>query len=247
MACRSSAGQSACLGGCRALGVRRREPAAVRLVALQPRALRLVRHHRVPVLVTALRRPASPPDGRAVLRARHRDRPCLHRHRRGQRCGCRRGCSRLPSARRLRSFAWCTRGTSPPPCSSASARIAAGQALAERALAGALVARRRARRDRRRGAGRARSRPTPRTSRRSTPASCARPKPRRRTSSSSSSALFVTIAVAFLAVRYLEELRLRDRDPGRNPFLAAVNGWIEVGALGRVRLRPRRVHVDVRA
>ena len=43
--------------------------------------------------------------------------------------------------------------------------------------------------------------------------------------------LFVTIAVAFLALRYFEELRLRDRDPGRNPFLAATNGWIEVGAL----------------
>ncbi|MEO9254774.1 MAG: DUF2298 domain-containing protein, partial [Tepidiformaceae bacterium] len=43
--------------------------------------------------------------------------------------------------------------------------------------------------------------------------------------------LFVAFALAFLAVRYHEELVLRHRDHGRNPFLATVNGKLELGAL----------------
>ena len=43
--------------------------------------------------------------------------------------------------------------------------------------------------------------------------------------------LFVTFAVAFLSVRYHEELRLRGRNHRGNLFLAAVNGWLELGAL----------------
>jgi YYY domain-containing protein len=43
--------------------------------------------------------------------------------------------------------------------------------------------------------------------------------------------VFVALAVAFLAVRYHEELAARSRDHGRNPFLAMVNGWLELGAL----------------
>lgn len=43
--------------------------------------------------------------------------------------------------------------------------------------------------------------------------------------------LFVAFALAFLAVRYHEELLARHRDHGRNPFLATVNGKLELGAL----------------
>jgi YYY domain-containing protein len=43
--------------------------------------------------------------------------------------------------------------------------------------------------------------------------------------------LFVAFAVAFLAVRYREELVRRLFDHGRNPFLATVNGKLELGAL----------------
>ncbi len=43
--------------------------------------------------------------------------------------------------------------------------------------------------------------------------------------------VFVVLAVLFLAVRYHEELALRGRDHGRNPLLASVNGWMEIGAL----------------
>jgi YYY domain-containing protein len=43
--------------------------------------------------------------------------------------------------------------------------------------------------------------------------------------------VFVALAVLFIAVRYHEELAVRGRDHGRNPFLASVNGWMEVGAL----------------
>jgi YYY domain-containing protein len=43
--------------------------------------------------------------------------------------------------------------------------------------------------------------------------------------------LFVAFALVFLAVRYAEELRWRRRDHGQNPFLAAVNGRLELGAL----------------
>ena len=44
--------------------------------------------------------------------------------------------------------------------------------------------------------------------------------------------VFVALAVAFLAVRYHEELAARNRDHGRNPFFAMVNGWLKIGALG---------------
>ncbi len=44
--------------------------------------------------------------------------------------------------------------------------------------------------------------------------------------------LFVTILVAFLAVRYHEELRVRGGNPGRNPVLAMVAGPVELAALG---------------
>jgi YYY domain-containing protein len=43
--------------------------------------------------------------------------------------------------------------------------------------------------------------------------------------------VFVAFAVAFLAVRYREELAARDFDHGHNPFLAVVNGWLELGSL----------------
>ncbi len=44
-------------------------------------------------------------------------------------------------------------------------------------------------------------------------------------------AVFVAIAIVFLAVRYYEELAIRLRDHGRNPVLASVNGRMEVIAL----------------
>lgn len=43
--------------------------------------------------------------------------------------------------------------------------------------------------------------------------------------------LFVAIALAYLAVRYHEELKLRDRKPGRNPALVVVLGWWELASL----------------
>jgi YYY domain-containing protein len=43
--------------------------------------------------------------------------------------------------------------------------------------------------------------------------------------------LFVAVLVAFLAVRYREEIRGRAGDPGRNPFLAMVSGRLEFLAL----------------
>lgn len=44
--------------------------------------------------------------------------------------------------------------------------------------------------------------------------------------------LFVAVAIAFLVVRYYEELKLRDREPGKNPALVVVFGWWEVISLG---------------
>jgi YYY domain-containing protein len=43
--------------------------------------------------------------------------------------------------------------------------------------------------------------------------------------------VFIAFAVAFLAVRYREELESRRFDHGHNPFLAMVNGWMELGSL----------------
>jgi YYY domain-containing protein len=43
--------------------------------------------------------------------------------------------------------------------------------------------------------------------------------------------LYVTFMVIFLVVRYWEELRARNGNHGKNPVLAAVNGWPEVIAL----------------
>jgi len=43
--------------------------------------------------------------------------------------------------------------------------------------------------------------------------------------------LFVAFTVAFLAVRYHEELAARGRSPGRNPVLAAIAGPWELGAM----------------
>ncbi|MEO8538291.1 MAG: DUF2298 domain-containing protein [bacterium] len=43
--------------------------------------------------------------------------------------------------------------------------------------------------------------------------------------------VFVAFAVAFIAVRYREELELRKFDHGHNPFFAVVNGWMEIGSL----------------
>jgi YYY domain-containing protein len=43
--------------------------------------------------------------------------------------------------------------------------------------------------------------------------------------------VFIAIALAFLAVRYHEELVIRLRDHGKNPVLASVNGRLEVVAL----------------
>ncbi len=43
--------------------------------------------------------------------------------------------------------------------------------------------------------------------------------------------LFVVVALAFLAVRFHEELRERQGKPGRNPALAMLAGPVEVGAL----------------
>ncbi|MGE0601824.1 MAG: DUF2298 domain-containing protein [Dehalococcoidia bacterium] len=43
--------------------------------------------------------------------------------------------------------------------------------------------------------------------------------------------VYVAFAVAFIAVRYREELAARDFDHGRNPVLAMVNGWLELASL----------------
>lgn len=43
--------------------------------------------------------------------------------------------------------------------------------------------------------------------------------------------VFIAFALAFLAVRYREELAARSFDHGRNPFFAVVNGWMEFAAL----------------
>lgn len=43
--------------------------------------------------------------------------------------------------------------------------------------------------------------------------------------------VFVSFAVAFLAVRYREELQARNFNHGRSPFFAVVNGWMELGSL----------------
>jgi YYY domain-containing protein len=43
--------------------------------------------------------------------------------------------------------------------------------------------------------------------------------------------IFIVFMVVFLVVRYWEELRSRNGDHGRNPVLAATNGWPEVVAL----------------
>ena len=43
--------------------------------------------------------------------------------------------------------------------------------------------------------------------------------------------VFVAFAVAFIAVRYREELAARNFDHGRNPILAMVNGWLEMASL----------------
>ena len=44
--------------------------------------------------------------------------------------------------------------------------------------------------------------------------------------------VFIGLATAFLAVRYREELSARAFDAGRNPFLAVVNGRLELVSLG---------------
>ena len=44
--------------------------------------------------------------------------------------------------------------------------------------------------------------------------------------------MFITVALAFLAVRYHEVVQGRDASPGKNPVLAAVNGRWELIALG---------------
>jgi uncharacterized membrane protein len=43
--------------------------------------------------------------------------------------------------------------------------------------------------------------------------------------------VYLAFAVAFLAVRYREELQARNFDHGRNPFFATTNGWLEITSL----------------
>ena len=43
--------------------------------------------------------------------------------------------------------------------------------------------------------------------------------------------VFVSFAVAFIAVRYREELQARNFDHGHNPLFAVVNGWMELASL----------------
>ncbi|MBK6320080.1 MAG: phospholipid carrier-dependent glycosyltransferase [Dehalococcoidia bacterium] len=43
--------------------------------------------------------------------------------------------------------------------------------------------------------------------------------------------VYIAFALTFLAVRYREELEAREFNHGSNPFLATVNGWLEVGSL----------------
>jgi len=43
--------------------------------------------------------------------------------------------------------------------------------------------------------------------------------------------VFVSFAIAFIAVRYREELQARNFDHGHNPLFAVVNGWMELASL----------------
>jgi YYY domain-containing protein len=43
--------------------------------------------------------------------------------------------------------------------------------------------------------------------------------------------IFIAFMVVFIVLRYVEELRAHNRDPGRNPVLIATNGWPELVAL----------------